>query len=313
MNVERVGIHESVGAVFPPERLRGVLADLSPEVAIVGDDPADLEGCDGVVTFEHREAFLEAVAWVHSIQAGVDRFPIEAFERAGVALTNSTGIHGQSVGEMVVGYMVALARDLPRYVRQSGKHEWERPAWDRPFAVGDERLCVVGLGTLGRGIATRAAALGTTVTGVKRTVEPVEGVETVHPPEDLRTAVEDARFVALAVPLTDETRHLVGRAELDAMREDAYLINVARGQVVDERALIEALRGGDIAGAALDVFAAEPLPDDSPLWDLENVIVTPHVAGSVRSYYEDIARLVRENVGRVVADRSMKNAVVRPG
>lgn len=97
------------------------------------------------------------------------------------------------------------------------------------------------------------------------------------------------------------------------MREDAYLINVARGQVVDERALIEALRGGDIAGAALDVFAAEPLPDDSPLWDLENVIVTPHVAGSVRSYYEDIARLVRDNADRIVVDRSMKNAVVRPG
>lgn len=298
MQITRVGVHETVKSVFPPDRLVDALSDRAEEFVVVGDDPDELADCDAVVTFEHREAFLSAVEWVHSIQAGVDRFPTEAFEREGVVLTNSTGIHDRSVGETVAGYMLTFARRLHRHRDTQQRREWSSPEWDEAFTLDGERCCVVGLGTLGRGIAERAAALGMEVSGVRRTPEPIGPVGAVYAPDELHEAIADARFVALAVPLTEETRGLIGAAELDAMREDAYLLNVARGPVVDEPTLIDALDAGEIAGAALDVFETEPLPEESPLWGMDEVLVTPHCAAYTRDYYRRIAELVRENLER---------------
>jgi len=311
MDVERIGVHESVDRVFPPEQLAEFLADVGPDVTVVGDDPADLGRCDALVTLAWDERFLEAgIEWIHSIQAGVDRFPFEDMEASGVTLTNSTGIHGESVGETVAGYMLTFARRLHVYLDSQREHEWATPPWDEPFTLDGKSVCVVGLGTLGRGIASRASALGMRVTGVKRTVEPVPDVERVHPSEELHEAVEDADFVALACPLTEETHHLLDGAALAAMDESSYLINVARGSVVDEDALVEALRDGEITGAALDVFEEEPLPADSPLWDMEEVLVTPHRSGSTRDYYRLVGELVRENVAAVERDGEMVNRVV---
>jgi len=309
MEIERLGIHDSVDAIFPPERLREELAAAGPDVRIVADADG-IADCDAVVTFAHTDAFLDAgLEWVHSIQAGVDRFPFEAFEAAGVALTNSTGIHDTGVGEFAVGLMLSFARRLHTYVRAQAEREWSHPAWDEPFTLAGEHLCVVGLGTLGRGIAERADALGMRVTGVRRSGEPTPHTETVYAPDDLRTAIADAKFVALAVPLTDETEGLVGRAELAAMPEDAYLLNVARGPVVVEDELVAALRDGEIAGAGLDVFEEEPLPETSPLWDFEEVVVTPHRAAATREYYRDVADLVRENVDRIADGEALTNRV----
>ena len=307
--LDRLGVHDSVSAVFPPAQLRAALADIDPAVAVVDIDGA--ADCDALVTFAHDEAFLAAdLAWVHSVQAGVDRFPFDAFRERGVALTNSTGIHGDVVGETVAGYMLAFARGLHRYRSSQERGEWGRLPWDRPFTLGGERLCVVGLGTLGRGIAARADALGMEVFGVKRTPTPVDHTEAVYPPGELREAVSGARFVALAVPLTAATRRLVGEAELDAMDEDAVLINVARGPVVDESALVAALRGDELAGVALDVFEEEPLPEESPLWEMDEVIVTPHHAAATVDYYRRIATLVRENARRFAAGEDLANRVV---
>ncbi|UPV76112.1 D-2-hydroxyacid dehydrogenase [Halorussus limi] len=309
MQVRRLGIHESVSAVFPPERLRDALSDADPAVPVVGDD--ELGDCDAVVTFAYSDAFLDAdLRWIHSIQAGYDRFPLDTFEERGVALTNSTGIHDTSVGEFAVGLMLSFARRLHTYVRNQQSREWSLPAWDEPFTLDGERLCVVGLGTLGQGIAERADALGMEVVGVRRSGDPTPHTQAVYTPDDLREAVSDARFVALAVPLTDETEGLVGAEEFDAMREDAYLVNVARGPVVAEDELVAALRDDEIAGAGLDVFEEEPLPDDSPLWDFEEVLVTPHRAAAERDYYRHIAGLVRENVERVTEGEEMTNRVV---
>ncbi|MES3517833.1 MAG: D-2-hydroxyacid dehydrogenase [Natronomonas sp.] len=307
MNVERLGIHDSVEAVFPAEELAAELSGLGPEI-VVGEELSD---CDAIVTFTYGPSLLSA-EWVHSIQAGVDRFPFDEFEDEGVVLTNSTGIHGDSVGEMVTAYMIALARDLHGYIRNAEAKRWERPEWDRPFEITGEAVCVVGLGTLGMGVATRADALGMSVGGVRRTAESVGPVETVFPPSELKAAVDGARFVVAAVPLNEETRGLIDGEVFEAMAEDAYLINVARGPVVDESALIEALEAGEIAGAALDVFESEPLPDSSPLWERDDVIVTPHVAATVRSYYTDIAEIVEENLERIAASEDLYNVVVDP-
>jgi len=305
----RLGIHTSVSSVFPPERLRDELGDVDPEVAVVGT--AEVADCEALVTIAHDDVFLDAdLAWVHSIQAGVDRFPFDAFRERGVRLTNSTGIHGDAVGETVAGYMLAFARGLHRYRSNQERGEWERLPWDRPFTLDGETLAVVGLGALGRGVAVRADTLGMDVVGVRRTPTPVEGVDTVYPVSRLHDAVADARFVALAVPLTDDTRGLVGRAELDAMRDDAVLINVARGAVVDQSALVEALESGALAGAALDVFDEEPLPAGSPLWDMAEVVVTPHAAGATADYYRRVAAIVRENVRRLGAGEDLVNLVV---
>lgn len=308
MHVERLGIHGSVSAVFPPERLRDALADLEPAVVVV-DDPGAVAACDAVVTFAHEQAFLE-LDWIHSIQAGYDRFPLDELEDRGVVLTNSTGIHDDSVGETVAGYMLGVSRRLHQYARQQERREWTKPAWDVPFTLGGESVCVVGLGTLGRGIACRANALGMAVTGVRRSEEPVEGVERVYASDDLHEAIEGARFVALATPLNEHTRGLIGEAELAAMDEESYLINVSRGGVVDQDALVAALEKGEIRGAALDVFAEEPLPEESPLWEFEEVIVTPHVAAFTREYYEDVAALVRANVERIDTGDPFENRVV---
>ena len=303
-----IGIHDSVDAVFPPEVLLGALDDFGADAAIVGSD--ELGGLDALVTFAHDDTFLEAdLRWVHSVQAGVDKFPLDEFEARGIAVTNSTGLHGATVGETVAGYMLSFARRLHEYRSNQERNEWAWADREDTFTVDGSSVCVVGLGTLGQGIAARADALGMDVTGVKRTPTPVDHVDSVHPTGELREAISDAKFVALAVPLTDETEGMVGEEVLSAMREDAVLVNVARGQVVEQDALVEALRGDELAGAALDVFEEEPLPADSPLWDFEDVIVTPHAAAATRDYPENIAALVRENARRLEAGDSLGNRV----
>jgi len=299
-----------VSAIFPPDELADELSDLDAEVAVVGDGSDEFADCDGVVTFTHRDAYLDHLDWVHSVQAGYDRFPLKGFEARGVALTNSSGIHYDSVGETVAGYVLAFARRLHDAVDAQGRREWDRPEWHEPFTVAGESICVVGLGALGRGIADRADGLGMDVSGVKRTPEDVPGVREVYPSDEYRTAVADATFVALAVPLTDETESMIGAAAFEAMRDDAYLLNVARGDVVDQSALVDALQSGEIAGAALDVFEEEPLPDDSPLWGMDEVIITPHMAGSTRDYHRNVAELVRENAARIADGEELYNRVV---
>jgi D-2-hydroxyacid dehydrogenase (NADP+) len=309
MQISRIGIHESVEAVFPPENLRNKLSDFGPDVAVVSD--ADVNACDALVTLQYSEAFLETtLQWIQSIQAGVDRFPFDELRERGIVLTNSTGIHGEAVGETVVCYMLMLTRLQHRYRWTQREHRWDRPDWHEPSTLNKKSLCVVGLGTLGRGIATRASALGMKVIGVRRTVGPIEGVSEIYPESALHKAITDRDFVALAVPLTDDTHHLFSTAEFETIGKDAYLMNVARGSVVDELALIEALENGDIAGAALDVFEEEPLPKDSPLWDMENVIVTPHTSAHTRDYYRNVANIVRENIERIDTGEELMNRIL---
>lgn len=310
MQIERIGVHESVERIFPPERLRDAIAadGTEPEVVVVGDDLSDV---DAVVTLTWDDDWLDQeIQWIQSIQAGVDRFPFDALQSRNIVLTNATGVHGDSVGETVAASMLMFARQFHVYARNQVAHEWAIPSWDDPFVVRDETVCIVGLGTLGQGVAERADGLGMHVTGVKRTVEEVAHVETVFPADELHVAIEDATFVVLACPLTEETHHLIAGPELDTMREDAYLVNVARGSVVDELALIDALEAGTIAGAHLDVFEEEPLPADSPLWDMENVIVSPHKAGSWEGYYRGVADIVRENLDRLGSGEAFHNRVV---
>ncbi|MFC7167037.1 D-2-hydroxyacid dehydrogenase [Halospeciosus flavus] len=307
MHVDHLGIHTSVEEVFPPERLAEALADLDPNVSVV---EGDYDGVDAVVTFDHDPDFLDHVDWIHTVQAGYDKFPLDELRERDIVLTNSTGIHGASVGEFAVGQMLSLARRLHEHRDKQHDHEWEWPDWDDPFTLFNEQVTVVGLGTLGQGVARRADGIGMRVVGVRRTPTRTPHTREVYTPDRLREAIEDARFVVVTTPLTEATRGLLGADEFDAMREDAYLVNVARGPVVDQDALVDALESGEITGAALDVFEEEPLPEDSPLWDMDDVLVSPHAAAADRDYYRDVADIVRQNVLHLDADEELVNRVV---
>ncbi|MXV61400.1 D-2-hydroxyacid dehydrogenase [Natronorubrum sp. JWXQ-INN-674] len=307
LELERLGVHDSVEAVFPPAELAAFLADLPAPVDVIGD--GEIATCDAAVTLEHREAFLE-LDWVHSIQAGVDRFPFDAFEANDVILTNSTGIHDRSVGETVAGYLLSFSRRLHDHVANQQERRWSRPEWDEAFTLPGKTACVVGTGTLGRGVAEVVGSLGVEMTGLRRSSESVPGFEAIYANDDLHAAIAEADFVIVTVPLTDDTRHLFDADAFDTMREDAYFVNVARGPVVDEPALIDALESDAIAGAALDVFEAEPLPENSPLWELDEVIVSPHCAAYTRDYFRDVGEIVRKNVSRLDSDAEFHNRVV---
>ncbi|ELY87202.1 D-2-hydroxyacid dehydrogenase [Natrialba taiwanensis] len=307
IDLDHLGIHDSVSTVFPPTELATELADLSTAVDVIGDD--QISDCDAVVTLDHREAFLD-LDWVHSIQAGVDRFPFDEFRANDVVLTNSTGIHGRSIGETVAGYLLSFARRLHAHVAAQQDRRWDQPEWDEAFTLAGKTACVLGTGTLGSGVADVLGALDMRVTGVRRSADPVPGFEEVYATDDRRDAIADAEFVIVTLPLTDDTHHLVDADVFDAMREDAYLVNVGRGPVVDEVALIDALESNSIAGAALDVFETEPLPENSPLWGMDEVIVTPHCGAFTVDYFRDVAELVFENVERLADDEPFVNRIV---
>jgi D-2-hydroxyacid dehydrogenase (NADP+) len=304
---KRLGIEQSVEAIFPPAELVDYLSDVPIEVSVV--DEAGIPACDAVVTRNYYESMLD-IDWIHSTQAGIDRFPLETLAAEDVALTNSTGIHGRSVGETVGGYLLAFARRLHDQMVSATERRWERPAWDEAFTLPGTTACVVGTGTLGRGVAEVVGALGVTPVGVRRSEDPLPEFEEMYAVEDLHEAIATADFVIVAVPLTDATRELFDAAAFEAMCDDAFFVNVARGAVVDEPALIDALDDGALAGAALDVFETEPLPESSPLWTMDDVIVTPHAAAYTRDYFRDVGDIVRDNIARLERGDDMRNRVV---
>jgi D-2-hydroxyacid dehydrogenase (NADP+) len=306
-SLERLCVHETVGQKIPVEAFADAFDELNVPVEIVGDDET-FDETDAVASFRPREAFLDA-GWTHCIRAGYDEFDTEAYDAAGVPLTNSTGIHDTTVGELAIGYMVSLARMLHIYRDHQNENDWLEPEYERPFTVENEQVCVVGLGTLGQGVAKRADALGMEVVGVRRSDAPVPGVSELYHPDDLHAAIADARFVVIAVPHTPETEGMFSAPEFERMRDDAYLVNIARGPIADEDDLIDALDAGAIAGAGLDVFETEPLPEDNPLWDFENVIISPHRGSATNRYHLDIADLVKEIFEQYQAGEAIRNRV----
>ncbi|MFB6251472.1 MAG: NAD(P)-dependent oxidoreductase [Halobellus sp.] len=309
--IERVGIHDWGTHPCPPVSLRDLLAETVPECEFTVCEADDLTSLDAVVTLYHRDEFLDrGLQWVHNVRSGYEDFPLDAYDEDSIVLTNSTGVAGDLVGESVVGLVHSLAKGLHRYRDKQAAREWERIPWRRPFEVSGSTACVVGVGELGGSVATRLGVLGVDVVGVD--IRPVSGLglDRVHDASRIERAVENARFVVLTTPLTDATRGLVDSEVLDAMRDDAYLINVSRGAIVDQDALVEALENDDIAGAALDVFYDEPLPPEAPFWEMDEVIVTPHAAAQAATYGDRIADLVETNLSRLNNDGTPWNQLV---
>ena len=226
--------------------------------------------------------------------AGVDSVIGQPDLRPEVVICNAGGTHEPEMSEFVMAMLHALTYRVPTLVDQQRSRRWRPVIPHRPLAGGT--LCVLGLGTIGQAVATRASALGMHVVGVRNSGSPVDGVATVVRPADRLDVLRDATALVVITPRTTETEGIVGEAELAVMARGAVVIDVSRGGVTDLDALVAALDEGQIAAAAVDVFPTEPLPDDDPLWDTPNLLVTPHTAGSSADYRRRIASRFADNL-----------------
>jgi phosphoglycerate dehydrogenase-like enzyme len=253
--------------------------------------------------------------WVHSQSAAVHQFMFPEFVHSDVLLTNSREVHAPVVAEHVMAMIFALAKRIPAATRYQQQRVWGQEAiWRgrvRPRDIAGTTLGLIGLGSIGRKVAKNASSLGMQVLAVREHPEREKppGVRQVLPSSKLPELLRESDYVVLSVPLTPETTGMIGCRELAAMKADASLINVGRGPLVDERALGDALREERIGGAALDVFDQEPLPSDSPLWNLENLLITPHTAGMSDNMWEHHYSLFRENLGRYLSGQPLLGRV----
>ncbi len=263
--------------------------------------------------------------WVQGHSAGVEQFLEHPLLRS-VILTTSSGIHAPAMAEYILMMILAFAHHLPRMIEYQGRAEWPQQRWAMfvPQELRDATIGIVGYGSIGREAARLARAFGMRVLALKRRVDQPaddgwrlpdagdaagEYAARLFAPDQLQAMLAECDYVVIAAPLTPETRGLLGAAEFRAMKREAVIINVARGGVIDEAALIDALRTRVIGGAALDVFEQEPLPADSPLWQLPNVILSPHVSGFTPHYDERALALFAENLRRYVAGEPLLNVV----
>jgi phosphoglycerate dehydrogenase-like enzyme len=249
--------------------------------------------------------------WIQSSSSGVG----EWVQRLGIVespivVTNAAGLHGVPLAEFVLFVMLYFAKSWPRMVAEQRAHHWERCAID---TLEGKTLGIVGLGSVGRAVARLARPLGVRVVGSRRSPGSHDAAEyeldAMYGADDLSTLLGESDYVALTVPHTPETVGMLGRTELASMRPGAVLINVARGSVVDEPVLIEALRSGHLGGAALDVVAREPLSADSPLWDMPNVLVTPHSMSTDTTENERLTALFCDNLRRYAAGEPLRNVI----
>lgn len=225
-------------------------------------------------------------------------------------LTTASGVHAVPISEHIIGTLLMLARRLHHAVRAQARREWWRPGGDGVSELAGKTMLLVGVGAIGARTAMLASALGMRVEGVRGDPSvPADGVAAMYGQGQLAERLPHADVVVLTVPLTAATRGMIGAAELAAMKPSAYLVNIGRGATVDEAALIAALREGQIAGAALDVFEREPLPADSPLWDMEHVIITAHYSGNNPHYNERALAIFEENLRRFGAGERLNNLV----
>jgi phosphoglycerate dehydrogenase-like enzyme len=294
-------------AEFPA--LQFTLFHAAPEVT------GDLSDIDVMVMFgiEVRDHMLSAaprLRWIQSLATGVDHFLRCPSLKPGVLVTSGRGIHGPAMREQVVYLMMAVSRDATRQAVDAKAHFWERRLWS---TLHGKTAAIVGVGVVGIAIGELLKAFGMRVVGVTRTPREIAGFDEMMPTARLTDAARSADYLINILPASDDNIALFDAEVFAAMKPSAYYISAGRGQTVDEAALLAALRERRIAGAGLDVFQTEPLPPDSPLWDLPNVFITPHVGGYIVEYEDSVLPLVVANMRLFLAGRlgEMQNIVAR--
>jgi phosphoglycerate dehydrogenase-like enzyme len=267
--------------------------------------------------FFSKELFLAArkLKWIQAWGAGVDMLLIPEVVNSHVLVTSAGGVHPTPVSEHIIGLMLCLCRRLHLFIRNQADRKWVRYESDEPTEQVEElsgkTVGIVGLGRIGTEIAKKARCLGMMVIATKRdTSESAStSVDRLIQSSDLNELFAESDFVVLSLPLTSETQGMIGETQLRTMKRTGYLINVSRGKIVQEDKLVEALKMGWIAGAGLDTFENEPLPESSALWGLKNVIVTPHIAGQTPHYMQRLTDIFCENLKRFLQKQPLMNIV----
>jgi phosphoglycerate dehydrogenase-like enzyme len=307
---------------FEPHEIDPAVVDtiggLMPDLRVVtAHDAAEIEPLLGDVEIAAGHISPELLLrmphlrWYQQWGAGADwllRYPEAA--NLDFVLTNASGVHAVPISEHIIGMLLMFSRGLHRAVRAQATHTWRRPEYSEVFELAGKTMLLIGVGAIGERTALLASALGMRVEGIRNHPEHgVAHVAEMYAPDQLHERLAHADVVVLTVPLSQATRGLVGAAELRAMKPAAYLVNIGRGGTVDETALCQALNEGWIAGAALDVFEKEPLPPDSPLWTMENIIITGHYAGATPKYDRRAFDIFLDNLRRYRDGTPLRNEV----
>lgn len=256
-----------------------------------------------------RKLFAVApkLRWYHSVGAGVENLVnVPEFRERGIVLTNNSGAYDIQIAEHALAFILAAAKRLHVYRDQQARRNWKEHRQDE---LRGSTLVVYGLGSIGAEIARLGSGLGMRVIGVRRRVEPVPGVDRIVPPELLDDVAAEADYLAIAAPLTRETRGAISRDVIARMKKTAWIVNIARGAIIDEEALVDALKSGRIGGAGLDTLTVEPLPVDHPLWAFENVMISPHSSNSSPRTRERTVALFVENLRRFKSGEELLNRV----
>ncbi|WP_372966424.1 D-2-hydroxyacid dehydrogenase [Marinobacter sp.] len=273
-----------------------------------------LPGTDAMMVTDFRTDALEAawpaadrLKWIHATSAGVDALMFQALIDSDVIVTNARGIFDRTIAEYVLCSILMFAKDFPESLRLQTKHQWKHRDTER---IEGKRVLVVGAGSIGRQIGKLVKAIGMHPHGIARSArESDPDFDAVHGNEVLYDQLKDADFVVIAAPLTPQTEGLFNSRAFAAMKKTARLINIGRGPIVNTEALIKALDNGEIAGAALDVFEEEPLPEDHPLWTRDNVIMTPHMAGDFIGWHRALTEQFLKNFELWSQGRELFNVV----
>jgi len=302
------GLHIDAAAVrkaFPNE----VVRDAKDAAGAVGK----CEDCDILVTMAHDLTDdlivrMPKLRYICAMSAGTDKVETLKGLKPEVLVTSARGIHGPQMSELAFLSMISLSREFPRMQQNQRRHVWER--WPQKLLWGKTAV-LVGIGPIAEELALRCAAFGMRVIGISDAHKEAPHFDKILPRARLEEAAAEADFMVVLVPLSKQTHHMINAGVLRAMKNTGILINLARGPVVDEKELVRALQEGRIGGAALDVFEAEPLPSDSPLWHMPNVIVTPRIGGMSDVYPQQVLPLVVHNLRCFLDGRrsEMKNIV----
>jgi phosphoglycerate dehydrogenase-like enzyme len=279
--------------------------------------PEEIPDTDVFIGWSLRpQQFVAArkLRWIHSPAAAVHQLMFPELIQSSVLLTNSTGIHGPVVAEHALAVLLAMAKRLPQAMQYQARRQWSQDQlWHgrpRPREVADATVAVVGMGGIGREFTARAKALGMKVLAVRENpAKGADGADAVFNSTQIDEVLPRADYVLLCTPVTPATTGMINAARLGKMKPDACLINVGRGPLIDEPALLQALTNRTIAGAALDVFEIEPLPADSPFWQLDNLLITPHTAAVTERLWERHYRLIADNLRRFLAGEALLNQV----
>ena len=305
---------------FDAAKLKARLAPKFPGVELRAvrephEAPAAAAGVEGMIGFGHHfsEATLEAakdLKWIQSLTTGVDAILRLKALRPEVIVTNTAGMHAPQMSELAFLHMIALARNYPKILDNQRAGQWER--WPQPLLYR-KTIVILGVGAIALGLAKRCKAFDMTVIGISSTPRPVEHFDSMMTRDQLPQAAALADFFMALIPLSPQTRHIVDAKVFAAMKPTAYFINLARGGVCDEQALLEALKAKQIAGAGLDVFQTDPLPPDHPLWHAPNTLITPRLGGLSDIYQEQFVPYLETNLGCYAADRwqEMVNVIRR--